>query len=97
MHFFKGNEAANAEGVESSSPRLRGTSYLGFIPKDVANPERVESIELAEPADSTLSGLARCGDYPRVDAPSSHQPWAKRFNAFGVGKFFAALKTHNGL
>ncbi|HSI13207.1 MAG TPA: hypothetical protein VK961_14240 [Chthoniobacter sp.] len=95
MHFFKGNEADNAEGVESSSPGLRGTSYPGLANKNAANPERVESISLAERVDSTLSGLALCGGNPRVDAPSSHQPWANRLNAVGV--LFEASRMHKKL
>jgi hypothetical protein len=93
---FKGIEAANAEGVASSSPRLRGTSYLGLIPYDAANPERVESAGYANVIDSTLSGLALGGVVPKVDAPSSHQPWAERCNAFGVGKCVASVRIHNG-
>ena len=33
MHFVRGNEPHYAEGVESTSPGLRGTSYPGSTPK----------------------------------------------------------------
>jgi hypothetical protein len=55
---------ANAEGVKSSSPGLRGTSYPGYSVLKRVNPERIESTSAFTPTDATLSGLVRHGDNP---------------------------------
>jgi len=44
MHFFRGNEPDNAEGVESSSPGLLVSSYPGAPPPTRINPERVAAL-----------------------------------------------------
>jgi hypothetical protein len=83
MQPFRGNEADNAEGVESSSPGLRGTSYPGSASRMRPTLKGLKH-RVCTTEDSTLSGLVLRGANPKVDAPSSHQPWADRLNAVGV-------------
>ena len=45
------------------------------------------------PRDTTLSGLDRFATIPRV--ARSSQPWAGRFNAFGVGRTITSIKAHD--
>src|SRR5690349_3064033 len=56
---------------------------LGFR-RFTPNPERVEFPDLRSPQRYNPFRVGRFLSQPRVGAPASRQPWAGRFNAFGV-------------
>ena len=61
----------NANGVPSSSPRLRAARYLGCSGNEGSNPERVEAAPARVRQDATLSGLGRFLDQKPKVAHSS--------------------------
>jgi hypothetical protein len=54
MHFVSGDDAGNAEGVESFSPELQGTSYpwFGFKTSPTLKGLKQSASVLAQIADS---------------------------------------------
>ena len=83
--FFRSARLMNANGVLSSSPGLRRKalpwvmrSILSSTPSGLHHGRQIG-------ADGTPLGFgAIWGRLPRVGAPSSRQPWAEGWNAFGV-------------
>jgi len=70
----------NPNGIVSSSPGLRGTSYPGWGAPAFATPTGLRRVRSAKP--QPRWGCRFCGRFPRV--ARSSQPWALSRNPFGI-------------